>query len=214
MEISYTNFELDTQIYGTNELIGLIDKSGDFIYENFYDVRPITYNDNLSVALYLKNMPFYKNKKKLTFDMLDEFGITKELQKRSLKKLSTSELLKVLIIKLCSSDAKTIILDSIDSYLSYGDLNAILKTLKNHLPEIKKNVIFMTNKVDNIIQYSSRYIIVEEGKIIYNGNDFKKLPIESSIANFVRLANQKGAALENYKDVNDLLKAIYRSVKR
>lgn len=212
MEIKYTNFEIDPKIYGTGEIIGLYDPDNNFIYENFYDERSISYNPLIPVGLFLRFGKGIKDKK-VIFDMLSEFEISKELQKKPLGKLSTSELIKVLIIKVALSPAKTIILDSIDSYLNNRDLNTVIKTLKNHLVEIQKSVIFTSNNIDNILTVATRYVIIKDGKIAYNGKDFSKVGVESDIARFTKLANARGAKLKDYKDESDLLKAIYRSIK-
>lgn len=212
MEIKYTNFELDPKVYGKNEISALFDMGETFIEDTIYDVRRFTITSNLPVGLYLR---FGANTKmrKLVFDMLSELEISKELERRPLKKLSTSEQIKVQLIKLCTSPAKTIILEGLDTYFNYKDLISILKSLKNHLVQIEKNVIVTTNKVENLVQYADRYIVIEEGQIVYNGTSFEKTNLETDIKVFTNLANQKGAKLKDYKEANDLLKAIYRSVK-
>jgi len=213
MEINYTNFDLDAKIFGKNCLSGLIDLNGQYLYNNIYDIRKIQFNENMSVKLFLKFGANKKNKK-IIFEMLSEFEINEEIQKRKMKTLSESELIKVLIIKVCTSEAKTIILNSIDSTLNWRDLNTVLKTLKNHIVEMGKNVIFTSNKIDNIILHCDKYIIIENETIIYNGNNVAELPVDPEINEFVKLANKKGAKLDFYKEPNDLLKAIYRSVKK
>jgi len=74
--------------------------------------------------------------------------------------------------------------------------------------------LFSTNKIDNAIEVCDRFIIASENRIIYDGKDIDKLPEKTSIASFVDGANSKGAKLSYYKEPNDLLKAIYRSVKK
>ena len=69
------------------------------------------------------------------------------------------------------------------------------------------------NKTDNLAQYPDRYIVVDENQITYNGKKFDAVHESTAIKNFTALANAKGAKLKEYKEPNDLLKAIYRSVK-
>lgn len=211
MEIKYTNFDLDPKLFIKNEINVLVDPNGTFIYDNVYDVKTYAPSSALPVGMFLK---FGANiaKRKIIFDMLSEFEISKELEKRPLKKLSTSELLRVLLIKLCTSDAKNIILEGLDTYFNYKDMIMIVKTLKNHLVATDKTVVLTTNKVDNGIQCADHYIVIEEGKPIYNGNDYAKIS-GTDIKKFTALANAKGAKIKDYKDPSDLLKAIYRSVK-
>lgn len=210
MEVKYTNFKVDSDIYPKGKICGLIDRTGNFLYETFYDVKKIAYNANMPVFLYLS---LGSKNKKLVEAMKNEFEIRKELLKRPLKHLSESELLKILIIKLMTNDSKTIILDHVDSILNSGDLKTIFKMIKNNLSEVDKTVIFVTNKIDNIVSFTDRYIIADNGSIIYNGNDLNTLPIETSCVAFTRAAKKRGANLDYYKDVNDLLKAVYRNLK-
>lgn len=213
MEIKYTNFPLSKKIYGQNEITAIFDHDGTFLYETIYDLKIYKPQSRLSVNLFLRFGANTK-KRKLIFDMLSELEITKDLEKRPLRKLSTTELYKVLLIKLCISPAKNIILENLDTHFNYKDMMQILKTLKNHLPEIEKNVIFTTNKPDNSIENVDRYIVVRNGQITYNGKDHTALDVPTSINTFTELANSKGAKLKKYKEANDLLKAIYRSIKK
>ncbi len=210
MEIKYTTFKVDTKIYPDGEICGLIDKSGDFLQNNFYDIRVLSYNKSLTANFFLK---FASKKKALINEMCEELEIRKELLKRKLKTLSDSELLKFLVIKVLLSKSKTVILDSIDVYLNYGDLKRLLKMIKSHIKEFDKTIIFKSNNIDNLIGLTDRYIIAEDGKIFYNGKDLKKIPVAPSTVEFTRLANKKGAKLNYYEDINDLLKAIYRDIK-
>lgn len=213
MEVRYSNFSLDPKIYGSFELTGLVDLDSGFIHKNFYDVKNITYNEKMKVGNYLSVFipaPY----RKLSDTLIAEFEFDKEFLKKKLGELSSSELIKVLAIKLMLSDAKVIFLDNIDIYMNTKDLNSFLKILKSHSKEAKKNIIFSTNKIDNIIDVCERYIIAQENSIIYNGKDIDKLPIKTELSEFASLALNKKVKLNNYKDINDLLKAIYRSVKK
>ena len=209
MEIKYSNCTLDSKIYGSNEIIAFVDMEDKFLSNNISDLKNYTSHSKLPIGLFLKFGASIKMRK-LIFDMQSELEINAPLQNRRLDKLSMSELLKVLIIKICSSRAKVIILESLDTYFNYKDMIQIIKTIKNHIVEMNKTVILTMNKVDNLIQYADRYIVVEDGDIVYNGKDFTKIPIPTDIKSFTDLANKKGAKL---KEANDLLKAIYRSIK-
>lgn len=213
MEIEYTNFRLDPRTFNTNELSGIYDEDGSFVERSLYDVRKLSYNPKKTVNRFLK-FGIKPSKKKIVEDMLAEFEISKELQKRKLSNLSESELIKILIIKVCTSDAKTLILNSIDSCLNWKDLSTVLKKMRAHAQESGQNILFVTNKLDNIIDYSDKYIIVKDDKITFNNKDFSAMPDLTETGIFAELANKRGADLHKYKDPSDLLKAIYRSVKR
>lgn len=211
MEIKYTNFDLDKRIFGEYELSAIVDETGGFIYQNIYDPKKVNFNEKLKVKWFLKLG--YKQNKKIIFDMVDELELDDNLLDKKMGVLSSSELLKVLIIKAMASRNKTIILDSIDTVFNWRDLNAVLKVVKNHLPETQKNALFLVANVDNIFAQANRYIVSKDGEIIFNSSKIKDLPVKPKIMEFVDRANKRGAKLDYYKEPSDLLKAIYRSVK-
>jgi ABC-type sugar transport system ATPase subunit len=213
MEIEYSNFSVNPKIYGTNEITGIFDPDGDFVYNNFYDIKKIQYNENMSVNMYLK-FGINSNNKKTLAKMMSELEFNKSFMQKKLKVLSSSELIKVLVLKSCLSNSKVVFLENIDIYLTNKDLENLLRVIKGSLNEISKTVIFVSNKIDNIVKCTDRYVISENGKIKYNGKDLKELPLKTEIMDFVDLANNKKANVDYYKDINDLLKAIYRSVKK
>lgn len=213
MEIEYSTYDIKNSIYGNCELVGLYDITGDFVYNNFYDIRNVSYSKKKTANMYLKFMQNVSNKK-LIDTLISDLGIEKNILKTTMGNLSSSELIKILLIKTLTSDAKVIILKYIDIYLNYKDFKIIMQTIKNHLAEIDKHVILVTNNADLLIEQCNRFIVAENKQIIYNGKDIKEFPIKTSIAKFVDTANEKKAKLDYYKSADDLLKAIYRSVKR
>lgn len=213
MEIEYSTYEIKNSIYGNCELVGLYDITGDFVYNNFYDIRNVSYSKKKTANMYLKFMQNVSNKK-LIDTLISDLGIEKNILKTTMGNLSSSELIKILLIKSLTSDAKVIILKYIDIYLNYKDFKIIMQTIKNHLTEIGKHIILVTNNADLLIEQCNRFIVAENKQIIYNGKDIKEFPIKTSIAKFVDTANEKKAKLDYYKSADDLLKAIYRSVKR
>jgi len=212
MEIKYSKFSLDTKTYGNFELCGIIDRNSNFIDKRVYDIKMLKYNPNITVGMFL-----FINKikhRELVDTLLESFGFTKVIKKKLMRNLSNSELIKILLVKVCSSEAKVIILEHIDTYLNYRDLKDVLVSIRKQLKTIEAHVLFSTNKIDNAIEVCDRFIIASENRIIYDGKDIDKLPEKTSIASFVDGANSKGAKLSYYKEPNDLLKAIYRSVKK
>lgn len=207
--IKYTNFKVDEHLFGKGEIIGLYDKSGEYLNNTLYDIKSAIEAPHIPCGLYLK---FKSKNQKLTATLMSEFGIDRELQKRTTKKLSSTEAIKISLINVLSSDAKTVILDSIDAYFNTEDFCHIIKTIKSHLKELDKTIIFLSNKPDHIIK-ADRYIVANESSIIYSGKDLHKLPIKTETMLFADLANKKGAKLDYYKEANDLLKAIYRNVR-
>ena len=212
MEIAYSNFGLDKETFGVNELVGIVDKHYDFIYNRVYDIKKLEYAPFMKVKTYLK-IDIFANKE-LAEKLINEFEITEDLLRKRLGTLSSGELVKVQTLKLCLGSAKVIILDHIDAYINHKDLVNILSGIKRYSNKIEKTILFRTNIVENMIENCNRFIVVRDGKITYNGTDINKIPEKTELMRFVDMANEKKAKLQYYKEPNDLLKAIYRSVKK
>lgn len=212
MEIKYSNEELDSKTFGKNLIIGLYDEKGEFLKDIIPNVKTIkTLKIPVGIAFKLKTN--YKNKSILR-EMLKDLELPETIEKRNMQTLSTSELIKVQTIIAFLSNANVIILKGIDKLLNYRDLVHLTKALKSHMFNLKKTVIIETTSIDNLITAADRFIITKNNNILYNGHDYKLIPFNSTIQDFVDLANAKGAKLNKYKDESDLLKAIYRSVNR
>lgn len=213
MEIEFSNFEIDKKIFGEKTISGLYDTKGSFIYSNLYNVEKLKVNNNLSVRAYLLLNKLSIKKYTLTKTLLNDLEIDAKKQKLKLKNLSMADYIKVVIIRLLSKPCKTVILKNIDISLNSNEQSRLFNALRRNVKLINKTIIFESMNIDNIVVNSDYYVIVDDNKILYSGDDFTKLPIKTEIMEIVDLANEKGAKLSYYKDINDLLKAIYRSVK-
>lgn len=212
MEIEYSNFDINKEIFQENKINGLIDLNSNLLYNKIYNIQKVKYNYNQKVKyFFLKEL---LNNSNILKTLEEDFYINKEVLNRKMEELSTSELCKTLLIKACLSDAKVIILKNIDMYFNDRDLKDLFFVLKKHIEKIKKTIIFSTSKIDNIILNVDNYIIARENEVLYSGNSISSLNEKTDIIEFVDAANKKGAKLHYYKDRNDLLKAIYRSVKK
>ena len=209
MEIVYTNNELDSHYFKKYKVNGLYSKNSNYLKSLAIDLKEININKKMNVGVYLK----YGNKQKFSIisELLKEFDI-EHLQKQKLGELSTTELLKILTIKELVGNNETIILRSIDNYLNTRDLKRYFQILKNHIDKLRKTIIFETNNIDNLSKICSNILITDNNNVLFNGNNFDRLPMKTNLMKIADLANKKNAKLDYYKDVNDLLKAIYRSV--
>lgn len=210
MEIKYTNFDADPKIFSKNETYGIIDINSSYINESVYGISEPDFRRILTARFFLKRG---SKDHKMLKEMISELELEETTLKKKMSVLSSSELVKVLFIKLLQADAKMIILDHADSVLNNKDFLTVLKMAQKYAKICTKKIVVITNKPDNILKYVDRYIAVEDGKVVYNGVDALKLPVDTELTKFIAEANEKGAKLSKYKDTSDLLKAIYRSVK-
>ena len=212
MEVKYSNTQIDYKIFQKNEIYGLYDRNSNYINNRIENINIIKYNNKKRVKRFLFTLNI--NKKKLIKKIKEEFEITKSLEKKKLCELSSYELLCILIIKAYLIKSEVIILNHIDALLLTADFKRIMLHIKNTVSKTDKTMIVSVNRLDNIITTTSNYVIASENRIIYNGNNINALHESTDIMKFVDAANKKGAKLTYYKDANDLLKAIYRSVKK
>ena len=212
MEVKYSNIPLDYKIFQKNELYGLYDKNSNFINTRIENLNIIKYSKIKKV----KNFLFTLNSKKrdLLKVLMTEFGITKSIEKKKLCELSSYQLTSILIIKAYLIKSEVIVLDHLDALLISSDFKNIVLHIKNTISKTNKIVIVSVNRIDNMITTTNNYVIASENRIIYNGKNINAMHATTEIMEFVDLANEKGAKLTYYKDPNDLLKAIYRSVKK
>lgn len=211
MEIKYSSTEVNPQIFGRTKICGLIDKTGNYMENLLPNLRTVKANLNMTVGLYLKLNLCKKNKKIIT-QIKEALEIDKNFERRLLKTLSTSELIKVQVIFALLANSKTIIIEDIDKYLTPRDLSRLFLTIFDQLPVLNKTIFFKTNNIDCMLPNAKRYVVVEGDEIIFAGDNYRDVPETYAIKEFVDLANKKGAKLYYYKDDADLLKAIFRSV--
>ena len=212
MEIKYTTSTLDPKIFQKKELYGLYDKNSNFIQNRIENIDSVTYNEKKKTKWFL--LTLNTDNKELQKKLKSEFEISSKIENKRLSELTTYELTSVLIIKALILKANVIILEYIDAFLTASDFKRIMLHIKNILSLIDKTIIFSANKIDNMIITTNNYIITSEDRIIYNGNNINNIHEATDIMEFVDKANKKGAKLTYYKDPNDLLKAIYRSIKK
>ena len=82
-----------------------------------------------------------------------------------------------------------------------------------------KTVIFITNKLDNIIDCIDFILVVENKKVVMELSvkdiyfdkiyDYIEMP---DIIDFVKTARKKYPKLDDYTDIKELIKGIYRGV--
>jgi len=211
MEIKYSNYKANPEIFKEKTLTTLIDKTGDYLINNIYDIKeePV---GSTKIVKQILNTGILNSNEKLIEELLLELEIEKEVLNNKLNSLSNSNFLKIMFIKYCTDKSEIIILDHIDACLTERDFKLLMKACQNK--NISKTIIFCPNIIDNAIIYTKNFVVTENNTIIYKGNDFTKLEVKSEIMNFVDIANKRNAKLKYYKEPSDLLKAIYRSVKK
>ena len=155
-------------------------------------------------------------------DALLMVGLDDSYLNRNPFTLSSGEMRKVAIASILAFNPKVVILDEptigLDNQ-SKKNLIKIIKLLKNRY---KKTVIIVTNDTDLLLQIADHVILLDKGKIIFDGNKYEvfKQDLEKyglkrpKIIEFEQMVLEKKNIKIGYRDdINDLMKDVYRYVK-
>jgi len=163
-----------------------------------------------------------KDDKKRMLDALKLVGLPESILKRKITTLSKSEKILVKFAGVLLVNPKIILVDDVFCYLSYPYKKKILQMLKRLNTKKEKLIMISTNDVDFLYQYTDQVLIIDNGKVVVNGEtdkvflDFKTLEkyhIDvAELVNFVMLAKEKGVRLAYHKDILDLIKDVYKHV--
>jgi len=214
MEIEYSRFEVNPEIFGEKLITGVYDLDGNFIYRNLYRLEKLKINNMLTVRSFLLLSSMNKKKYTLAKNLLNDLEITPQMRRKKLVNLAFGDYIKVLIIKMILISSKTIVLKNIEISFTSKELTNIFHVLRRNLKNYPKKIIYISKNINCIIPNTDYYIITKDNKVVYSGDDINSLPVKTELMEIVDLANKKGAKLKYYKDVNDLLKAIYKNVEK
>ena len=165
------------------------------------------YKFNGTVSEYL-NSP--KAQSSLKMVLLDESYINKKANDLSIGELKKVSLAKALI------DAKDyLVLDYFDKNFNHKEIDYFIRLMKRMTSDYQKTVILFTNDITVLWNNIKELLIVDEYFVINTIPKEKYFEFidklnEPEIVRFIKLMKELGLYIENYKNTQDLLKAIYR----
>ena len=143
----------------------------------------------------------------------------KDLDK-PLNVLSSNEIEKVeLMIKLLEN-REVIILSDFEINFLNKELNYFKSLFKKMVTKYNKTIVLITNKLDKIMDLVDIILVVENKKVIlelsssdiYSDRIYENNIDTPDIIKFVKSVRRKNVKMEDYTDVKELIKAIFRSV--
>lgn len=143
----------------------------------------------------------------------------KDLDK-PLNVLSSNEIEKVeLMIKLLEN-REVIILSDFEINFLNKELNYFKSLFKKMVTKYNKTIVLITNKLDKIMDLVDIILVVENKKVIlelsssdiYSDRIYENNIDTPDIIEFVKMVRRKNIKMEDYTDVKELIKAIFRSV--
>ena len=165
------------------------------------------YKFNGTVSEYLNSS---KAKSSLKMVLLDESYIDKKANDLSIGELKKVSLAKALI------DAKDyLVLDYFDKNFNHKEIDYFIRLMKRMTSDYQKTVILFTNDITVLWNNIKELLIVDEYFVINaipkeKYFEFIDKANEPEIIRFIKLMKELGLNIENYKNTQDLLKAIYR----
>ena len=115
---------------------------------------------------------------------------------------------------------KVILLDNFEKNMSYDKINYLKKLLSKLNKMYNKNIIIFSNNIDIYLNIIKKVLIIDKGNIVFSGtnkdlyNDkiYKYIDMPD-IIKCIKYLNKKNHNFDEYIDIKELLKAIYRDVE-
>lgn len=195
----------------------LENKPKGYIYGLMGNINLTTNNNNYSIITDYKfngTVEEYLNSPKaassLKMVLLDE-----NVMKKNARDLSIGELKKVSLAKALIDGKDYLVLDYFDKSFNHKEIDYFIRLMKRMTNDYQKTVILFTNDITILWNNIEELLIVDEYFVINTIPKEKYFEFidklnEPEIVRFTRLMKELGLYIENYKDTQDLLKAIYR----
>lgn len=166
----------------------------------------------------------YKNNKKHIIDALKLVGLKEDFLNRKLSTLSNGEKFLVSLAATLAHNPKILVLDDPTCFIDDKLQEKLIHLLKRMKTKFNRTIIILSNDVDFIHSISDYVYVLDNGKIINQGNKYDvftsdkldKINIGTpDIIKFGKLVRQKLNIDITYRDdVNDLIKDIYFYVEQ
>ena len=192
-------------------------KEKGYIYGLMRNINLTTNNNNYSIITsykYSGTAKEYLNSSKdsssLKMVMLNDSYLNK-----TSSECSISELKKINLAKALIENKDYIVLNYFEKELNYQEKKYFERLWKRLVNDFHKTIIIFTNDLTSIWNIAKELIIVDKYKVINTIPKDKYLDFidnlnKPEIIKFIELVREKGIEIESYKEVNELLKAIYR----
>ena len=222
-------------------LIEKLKYTGSILLDN-KDLNLITkpkfsYIDKISPKTFLTKTvseEFYLIKKKIKNEdytyiekiasVLKMVGLNRKYLTREITTLSKSEKRLLQFALNLITNPKIIIIDEPFLYLDKESCFTIKKILFDLKRKYKKNIIILSDNINTLYELTDDLIILKDNQIlikdktisIFNNLDFllqNKIELPNLVL-FNKIALNYNQKLTNYKEVNDLIKEVYRCVRK
>ena len=161
-----------------------------------------------------------KTKKEKVLEALKMVNLTEDYILKKSNDLSNSEYSKLLLARDLASGSKIIFLDYFEKGLCYKEREYFKKLIKKLTKEYKLTFLINTNDFSFCINLVDEYHIFRDGELlkIVSAHDVYKEKVYNYFNNhqlidFVCMSRKHGHLQDDFYDINEVLKAIYRELK-
>lgn len=173
-------------------------------HEDYYIVSEYKFSGNVEDFLNSK-----KASASLKMVMLND-----EYLEKDSSSLSDIEIKKVILAKALIENKKVIILNYFDKGLNNREKEEFKRLFKKLSQDYKKIILLFTNDITFIWDIASSIFFIEDNNIKEFTKkeyfDLVKIIDSPSISEIISHIRKKNIKIEDYKNISDLLKAIYR----
>ncbi|MBP3256091.1 MAG: ABC transporter ATP-binding protein [Clostridia bacterium] len=143
------------------------------IFQSFNLINSYTVYQNVELVMLLNGYKKHKVKKKI-LDIIDQVGLTK-FKNTKVSKLSGGQKQRVAIARAMVKDTPIIVADEPTGNLDSKSANEVIEILKKVAKD--KLVVVVTHNIEQVEQYATRIIKMNDGRIIEN-TEIKKITDE------------------------------------
>lgn len=166
------------------------------IFQSFNLVNSYTVYQNVELVLLLNGYKKHEVKKKI-LDIIEQVGLTK-FKNTKVSRLSGGQKQRVAIARAMVKDTPIIVADEPTGNLDSKSANEVIEILKKVAKD--KLVVIVTHNIEQVEQYATRIIKMNDGRIIEN-TEIKKIvnePIpQESIYNNISILNKYRIGIRN-----------------
>lgn len=187
------------------------------LVKNYTEKKFLTNSVQDELELYINTLTKEKDKKYL--DALKLVNLSPTILEKNPNSLSSIEKSKLSLACGLITNPSLIVLDNIEFGMNYAEKKDLKKLLIKLKERYKKTVIVISDDVDFLTILVDNYIVINKGEITLMGTkkDFYNEKLynycdKPKIIEFIKYVNKKGHQIEEYTDLKELIKGIYRDV--
>lgn len=167
----------------------------------------------------LENINKYTDKEKIC-EAIKMVNLTQDYLLKKSNNLSTVEYNKLSLVNSLVNKEKDIILDHFEKGLCYKEREYFKRLFKKLSREFGINFIIKTNDFSFVCDLADEYLIFKDGNVIQSVNkkDIYKEQVykyfdKHVLVDFVMKSRKYNHLKDDYIDIKDVIKAIYRELK-